>query len=119
MSRKEKIEKNMEFLIKELQKEWDVSKETKHSIVLTLERARECRQKVQETITKYGKQLGGDDDIPFKESMRTCRDNYIMLRFARKLVKGYDRAVAAGDTAFLLRLDREEARVYRKITKET
>lgn len=26
MSRKENIEKNMEFLIKELQKEWDVSK---------------------------------------------------------------------------------------------
>ena len=25
MSRKENIEKNMEFLIKELQKEWDVS----------------------------------------------------------------------------------------------
>lgn len=33
MSRKENIEKNMEFLIKELQKEWDVSKETKHRVI--------------------------------------------------------------------------------------
>ena len=35
MSRKENIEKNMEFLIKELQKEWDVSKETKHRVTIS------------------------------------------------------------------------------------
>ncbi len=36
MSRKENIEKNMEFLIKELQKEWDVSKETKHRVTISI-----------------------------------------------------------------------------------
>lgn len=36
MNRKESVEKNMEFLIKELQKEWDVSKETKHRVTLSV-----------------------------------------------------------------------------------
>lgn len=40
MSRKENIEKNMEFLIKELQKEWDVSKETKHRVTISVKDAR-------------------------------------------------------------------------------
>lgn len=36
MSRKDNIEKNMEFLIKELQKEWDVSKETNHRVTISV-----------------------------------------------------------------------------------
>ena len=40
MSRKENIEKNMEFLIKELQKEWDVSKETKHRVTISVKDAK-------------------------------------------------------------------------------
>jgi hypothetical protein len=119
MSRKENIGKNMEFLVRELQKEWDVSKETKNSVVITVEKAGKCRLAVQELIQEYGERLQGDGEITFRESIKSCRNNYVMLRFARKLVKGYDRAVAAGETAFLLPLDREETRVYRKITKET
>jgi hypothetical protein len=117
MGRKENIGKNMEFLVRELQKEWDVSKETKNSVVITVEKAGKCRQRVQETITYYGELLGGDEDISFKASMRSCQRNYVMLRFARKLVKGCDRAAKAGDEAFILQLDREETRAYREILK--
>ena len=50
MSRKENIEKNMEFLIKELQKEWDVSKETKHRVTISVKDARSIRIRVQQQI---------------------------------------------------------------------
>lgn len=43
MSKKNKMDKvlkNMEYLIRELQKEWDESKETKHTIMLSVDQAK-------------------------------------------------------------------------------
>ena len=57
MSRKENIEKNMEFLIKELQKEWDVSKETKHRVTISVKDARSIRIRVQQQIADMGEML--------------------------------------------------------------
>ena len=54
MSRKENIEKNMEFLIKELQKEWDVSKEIKHRVTISVKDARRVRIRVQQQIADMG-----------------------------------------------------------------
>ena len=54
MSKKNKMDKvlkNMEYLIKELQKEWDESKETKHTIMLSVDQAKVVRTKLQEHIT--------------------------------------------------------------------
>ena len=51
MNRKESVEKNMEFLIKELQKEWDVSKEIKHRVTLSVKEAGRIRIRVQQSIT--------------------------------------------------------------------
>lgn len=68
MSRKENIEKNMEFLIKELQKEWDVSKETKHRVTISVKDARRVRIKVQQQIADMGEMLHSQSDMSFKES---------------------------------------------------
>ena len=67
MSRKENIEKNMEFLIKELQKEWDVSKETKHRVTISVKDARRVRIKVQQQIADMGEILHSQSDMSFKE----------------------------------------------------
>ena len=75
MSRKENIEKNMEFLIKELQKEWDVSKETKHRVTISVKDARRVRIKVQQQIADMGEMLHSQSDMSFKESMKLCRAN--------------------------------------------
>lgn len=118
MSRKENIEKNMEFLIKELQKEWDVSKETKHRVTISVKDARRVRIKVQQQIADMGEILHNQSDMSFKESMKLCRANYVTLRVARKLIAGQNAAEAAGEAEYTIAFDKEEFRSFRKLAAE-
>lgn len=118
MSRKENIEKNMEFLIRELQKEWDVSKETKHRVTISVKDARRVRIRVQQQIADMGEMLHNQSDMSFKESMRLCRANYVTLRVARKLIAGQNAAEAAGEAEYTIAFDKEEFRSFRKLASE-
>ena len=118
MSRKENIEKNMEFLIKELQNEWDVSKETKHRVTISVKDARRVRIKVQQQIADMGEMLHNQSDMSFKESMKLCRANYVTLRVARKLIAGQNAAEAAGEAEYTIAFDKEEFRSFRKLAAE-
>ena len=118
MSRKENIEKNMEFLIKELQKEWDVSKETKHKVTISVKDARRIRIRVQQQIEDMGEMLHNQSDISFKESMKLCRANYVTLRVARKLIAGQNAAEAAGEAEYTIAFDKEEFSCFRKLAAE-
>lgn len=118
MSRKENIEKNMEFLIKELQKEWDVSKETKHRVTISVKDAKRVRIRVQQQIADMGEMLHNQSDMSFKESMKLCRANYVTLRVARKLIAGQNAAEAAGETEYTIAFDKEEFRSFRKLAAE-
>ena len=118
MSRKENIEKNMEFLIKELQKEWDVSKETKHRVTISVKDARRIRIRVQQQIADMGEMLHNQSDISFKESMKLCRANYVTLRVARKLIAGQNAAEASGEAEYTIAFDKEEFSCFRKLATE-
>ena len=118
MSRKENIEKNMEFLIKELQKEWDVSKETKHRVTISVKDARRVRIKVQQQIADMGEMLHNQSDMSFKESMKLCRANYVTLRVARRLIAGQNAAEAAGEAEYTIAFDKEEFSCFRKLAAE-
>ena len=118
MSRKENIEKNMEFLIKELQKEWDVSKETKHRVTISVKDARRVRIKVQQQIADMGEMLHNQSDMSFKESMKLCRANYVTLRVARKLIAGQNAAEESGEVEYTIAFDKEEFRSFRKLATE-
>ena len=118
MSRKENIEKNMEFLIKELQKEWDVSKETKHKVTISVKDARRIRIRVQQQIADMGEMLHSQSDISFKESMKLCRANYVTLRVARKLIAGQNAAEASGEAEYTIAFDKEEFSCFRKLATE-
>ena len=118
MSRKENIEKNMEFLIKELQKEWDVSKETKHRVTISVKDARRVRIRVQQQIADMGEMLHNQSDMSFKESMKLCRANYVTLRIARKLIAGQNAAEAAGEAEYTIAFDKEEFSWFRKLAAE-
>ena len=117
MSRKENIEKNMEFLIKELQKEWDVSKETKHRVTISVKDARRVRIKVQQ-ISDMGEMLHSQSDMSFKESMKLCRANYVTLRVARKLIAGQNAAEESGEVEYTIAFDKEEFSCFRKLAAE-
>ena len=118
MSRKENIEKNMEFLIKELQKEWDVSKETKHRVTISVKDARRVRIRVQQQISDMGEMLHNQSDISFKESMKLCRANYVTLRVARKLIAGQNAAEESGEVEYTIAFDKEEFSCFRKLAAE-
>lgn len=118
MSRKENIEKNMEFLIKELQKEWDVSKETKHRVTISVKDARRVRIKVQQQIADMGEMLHSQSDMSFKESMKLCRANYVTLRIARKLIAGQNAAEESGEVEYTIAFDKEEFSCFRKLAAE-
>ena len=118
MSRKENIEKNMEFLIKELQKEWDVSKETKHRVTISAKDARRVRIRVQQQIADMGEMLHSQSNMSFKESMKLCIANYVTLRVARKLIAGQNAAEAAGETEYTIAFDKEEFSCFRKLAAE-
>ena len=118
MSRKDNIEKNMEFLIKELQKEWDVSKEIKHRVTISVKDARRVRIKVQQQIADMGEMLHNQSEISFKESMKLCRANYVTLRVARKLIAGQNAAEAAGEAEYTIAFDKEEFSCFRKLAAE-
>ena len=118
MSRKENIEKNMEFLIKELQKEWDVSKETKHRVTISVKDARRVRIKVQQQIADMSEMLHSQSDMSFKESMKLCRANYVTLRVARKLIAGQNAAEASGEAEYTIAFDKEEFSCFRKLAAE-
>lgn len=118
MSRKENIEKNMEFLIKELQKEWDVSKETKHRVTISAKDARRVRIRVQQQIADMGEMLHSQSNMSFKESMKLCRANYVTLRIARKLIAGQNAAEAAGEAEYTIAFDKEEFSCFRKLAAE-
>lgn len=118
MSRKENIEKNMEFLIKELQKEWDVSKETKHRVTISVKDARRIRIRVQQQIADMGEMLHSQSDMSFKESMKLCRANYVTLRVARKLIAGQNAAEESGEVEYTIAFDKEEFRSFRKLAAE-
>lgn len=118
MSRKGNIEKNMEFLIKELQKEWDVSKETKHRVTISVKDARRVRIRVQQQIADMGEMLHSQSNMSFKESMKLCRANYVTLRVARKLIAGQNAAEAAGEAEYTVAFDKEEFSCFRKLAAE-
>lgn len=118
MSRKDNIEKNMEFLIKELQKEWDVSKETKHRVTISVKDARRVRIRVQQQIADMGEMLHNQSDMSFKESMKLCRANYVTLRVARKLIAGQNAAEASGEAEYTIAFDKEEFSCFRKLAAE-
>lgn len=118
MSKKNKMDKvlkNMEYLIRELQKEWDESKKTKHTIMLSVDQTKVVRRKLQEHITYIGEMLEHDDVLSFKESMQFCKQNYVTLRLGRKLIAEHEKLKNSGDDVMRLSLDREEYKAYREI----
>ncbi len=114
-NKSDKLMKNLEFLYGELQKEWDESKETKHTVIMTLEEGKRYRKEMQEYIAFYGEMLERNEDISFKESVGYCKQNYITLRFGRKLISEYEKAKDSGEVSIKLMLDREEYKLYKEI----
>ena len=116
MKKTNSIDKTMEFLMSELHKEWDRTGATKASVLISLEEVEEVNKTLVATIMKRQEQA--DKAIDFKECVRLSKENYILLRLARKIKKEQDRTnkLALG-LDFEVALDKEELKLFKGIFK--
>lgn len=106
---------NMEYLMKELHKEWDRSGVTKASVVISLEEVEEVNQVLLMRIAKI-QELVEAKEITFIESMDFSRECYVLLRLARKIKVKEDKTnQKAMDLEFSVPLDKEELKLFKEM----
>lgn len=109
--------KNMEYLVKLLHKEWGRSGRTMARVPMDAGRLKTAGAGIAGEIRNRHKQLktGGGT---FKQCMRLSRENFILLRLARKVKKAGDKAERMDKDMFLMvEMDREEYMLFSAIKK--
>ena len=109
------IIKNMEYLVKLLHKEWGRSGRTTAEAVVKTGDFPMISKRTAAVIMEKQARLE-TAEMTFKQSMELSRENFILLRLARKIEKADRRAAKNGaDTEICIELDREEHRLLVKI----
>ncbi len=111
MTGKETV-KNMEHLVKLLHKEWERSGRTKAEVSIDITDKKEVGVKLAAEIQERQKQLEAEG-MAFKECMELSKENFVLLRLARKIKKSADRAGRREDAvSFTVEMDKEEYKLF-------
>ena len=114
MKKESEIKANMDFLLKELKKEWRKSEPVCHTVLISLKEAGRIHMKFQTSILKRQAVLE-QEETTFEEAIKLTKENYILLRLLKKINKQETRAVKEESaTAFQIFLDREEYKLYQE-----
>lgn len=106
---------NMEFLMKELHKEWDRSGAKKASVFISLDEVEEVNKTILLRIAKKQKEAE-KGDITFKQSVRLSRECYILLRLARKIKTEETKSYRDGTCyEFEVALDKDEWKLFKEM----
>lgn len=92
------IIKNMEYLVKMLHKEWGRSGRTTAEAVIKTGDLPAISKRTADTIMKKQARLE-TAEMTFKQGMELSRENFILLRLARKVKKADRRAAKNGADA--------------------
>ena len=100
---------NMEFLMKELHKEWDRSGANKASVFISLNEVEDVNRTILLRISE-------NSNITFKQSVRLSRECYILLRLARK-IKTEESKIYRNGTCyeFEVALDKDELKLFKEM----
>lgn len=110
--------KNMEFLVKELHKEWDRSGAAKASVIISLEEVEAINEKIKLEIFQIQKSVD-EDEITFKQSIAKSKECYVLLRIVRKIAKKKNKCEKkAMDSEFAIELDKEELKLFKGMFAE-
>ena len=110
--------KNMEFLVKELHKEWDRSGASKASVIISLEEVDGINDKLKEIIYQTQKSVD-EDELTFKQSIAKSKECYVLLRVVRKIAKKTDKCEKqAIDNEFAIELDKDELKLFKGLFAE-
>lgn len=109
------LENNMEYLIKELHKEWDKSGEICKNIGISIEKSQVLRGVLAEKILLL-KAENEVEGTSFKRSMRLTKESFIYLRMYRKALELEEKTKLEEDgDMFFYPLDKDEYRVYKEV----
>ena len=111
---KDQIMKNMEFLMKELHKEWERSGKTRAVVIINVSQTEAVNKHLVDVIQKNTGTLG-DKDLDFEESVAYTRENYVLLRMLKKVKVAEDKVKERKGEAFFVELDKEEDRLFQDI----
>lgn len=116
MTGKETV-KNMEHLVKLLHKEWERSGRTKAEVSIDITDKNRVGAKLTAEIQERQKQLE-TAGMDFKECMALSKENFILLRLARKIKKAEDRAGRRENAvSFTVEMDKEEYKLFSMLIK--
>ena len=116
MTGKETV-KNMEHLVKLLHKEWERSGRTKAEVSIDITDKNKVGAKLTAEIQERQKQLE-TAGMDFKECMALSKENFILLRLARKIKKAEDRAGRRENVvSFTVEMDKEEYKLFSMLIK--
>ena len=111
MTGKETV-KNMEHLVKLLHKEWERSGRTKAEVSIDIADKRAAETRLAEEILARQGQFEAEG-MGFKECMELSKENFVLLRLARKIKKAADRAERREDAvSFTVEMDKEEYKLF-------
>ena len=109
--------KNMEYLVKLLHKEWERSGRTKAEVSIDITDKNKVGAKLTAEIQERQKQLE-TAGMDFKECMALSKENFILLRLARKIKKAEDRAGRRENAvSFTVEMDKEEYKLFSMLIK--
>lgn len=104
--------KNMEHLVKLLHKEWERSGRTKAEVSIGAADVKPVESRLAREIQARQGQLE-TEGMAFKEYMELSRENFVLLRLARKIKKAADRAERREDAvSFTVEMDKEEYKLF-------
>lgn len=109
--------RNMEYLVKLLHREWERSGRTKAEVSIGITDKGEVGEKLAAEIQERQKQLEAME-MDFKECMELSRENFILLRLAKKIKKAADRAGRRENAvSFTVEMDKEEYKLFSMLIK--
>ena len=112
------VVKNMDFLVKELHKEWDRTGAAKASVIISLEEVESINERLKLYIYN-AQQSVENDELSFKESIAKSKECYVLLRIVRKIAKKNDKCKKqAKDNEFAIELDKEELKLFKSMFAE-
>lgn len=110
------LKNDMEYLLVELQKEWESSGRTSATVVFQIEEVQEVNRKLQQEIADRQELLKNDEEMTFEQSIQLTKQNYILLRLIKKILRKEQRTNKKGiDCEFSVVLDKEEHRIFKDL----
>lgn len=112
---KKEIIDNMEFLMKELHKEWDRTGAAKASVFISLDDVEEVHNKILLRISRQQHEAE-TGNISFKKSVRLSKECYVLLRLIRKIKTEEHKTYHNGTCyEFEVVLDRDEYKLFKEM----